>query len=166
MSINIGELQELIGTISQSNIGELTLKTDEFELMIRKEAPVPPAAPLAIAPVSLPLAVPEALPVSAATPVASEPAPSTPVAVPAIDKKWVAVTSPMVGTFYSAPAPDEPPFVDVGERIRSGQTVCIIEAMKLMNEIESEVAGQVAEIAVKNGDPVEYGQTLLWIDPS
>jgi acetyl-CoA carboxylase biotin carboxyl carrier protein len=166
VSINIGELQELIGTISQSNIGELTLKTDEFELMIRKEAPVPPVAPLAIAPVSLPLAVPEALPVSAATPVASEPAPSTSVAVPTIDKKWVAVTSPMVGTFYSAPAPDEPPFVDVGERIRTGQTVCIIEAMKLMNEIESEVAGQVAEIAVKNGDPVEYGQTLLWIDPS
>lgn len=163
MSINFGELQELITTISQTNIGELTLKTDEFELSIRKEAPVQ-VAPTAIAPISLPPAVPAALPVPA-PPVAPEATAAPPAGAPTVDKKWVAVTSPMVGTFYSAPAPDEPPFVEVGERIRSGQTVCIIEAMKLMNEIEAEVAGQIVEIAVKNGDPVEYGQTLLWVDP-
>jgi acetyl-CoA carboxylase biotin carboxyl carrier protein len=72
----------------------------------------------------------------------------------------------MVGTFYRAPAPDESPYVEVGDRIGTGQTVCIIEAMKLMNEIEADVSGQVMEIVVANGEPVEYGQTLLWVDPS
>jgi acetyl-CoA carboxylase biotin carboxyl carrier protein len=71
----------------------------------------------------------------------------------------------MVGTFYRAPGPDEPSFVDNGDRIRIGQTVCIIEAMKLMNEIEAEVAGQIMEIVVDNGEPVEYGQTLMWVNP-
>ena len=72
----------------------------------------------------------------------------------------------MVGTFYRAPAPDEPPFVDIGDRIRTGQTVCIIEAMKLMNELEAEVSGQVAEILVENGEPVEYGQVLMRVEPT
>jgi acetyl-CoA carboxylase biotin carboxyl carrier protein len=160
VSINFVELQELLKTISQTNIGELVLKTDDFELVIRKEAPVVLAAPPAIAPVAVPKAVTEVSPTIAILP-ATEATPP-----PALDKKWIAVTSPMVGTFYSAPAPDESPFVEVGERIRSGQIVCIIEAMKLMNEIESEIGGQVVEIVVKNGDPVEYGQTLLWIDPA
>jgi acetyl-CoA carboxylase biotin carboxyl carrier protein len=71
----------------------------------------------------------------------------------------------MVGTFYRAPGPDEPPFVEVGDRIRTGQSVCIIEAMKLMNEIEAEVSGQVMEILVKNGEPVEYGQPLMRVNP-
>lgn len=72
----------------------------------------------------------------------------------------------MVGTFYRSPAPDEPPFVEVGDRIRADQTVCIIEAMKLMNEIEAEVSGEVIEILVENGKPVEYGQPLMRIHPS
>ena len=72
----------------------------------------------------------------------------------------------MVGTFYRAPAPNEPPFVEVGDRISNGQTVCIVEAMKLMNDIDAEVAGEVMEIVIANGDPVEYGQTLMWINPS
>ena len=71
----------------------------------------------------------------------------------------------MVGTYYSAPAPGEAPFVKVGDRVRSGQTVCIIEAMKLMNEIEAEVSGQVMEILLQNGEPVEYGQALMRINP-
>jgi acetyl-CoA carboxylase biotin carboxyl carrier protein len=71
----------------------------------------------------------------------------------------------MVGTFYRAPGPSESPFVEVGDRVRSGQTVCIIEAMKLMNEIESEVSGQVIEILLQNGEPVEYGQPLMRINP-
>lgn len=72
----------------------------------------------------------------------------------------------MVGTFYRAPAPGEPPFVENGDRISDGQVVCIIEAMKLMNEIEAEVSGQIMEIAVENGEPVEYGQTLMWVAPN
>ncbi|MBE9197348.1 acetyl-CoA carboxylase biotin carboxyl carrier protein, partial [Synechocystis sp. LEGE 06083] len=99
-------------------------------------------------------------------PVVSAPAPSPEVAAPSpADQKWTAIVSPMVGTFYRAPAPDEPPFVEVGDAVSKGQGVCIIEAMKLMNEIEAEVAGQVMEIVVENGEPVEYGQTLMWIKP-
>lgn len=164
MSFNFSELRELIGAIAQTDIGELILKTEEFELTVRKENKNAWVAPTPIAPTASPLppAI-EALPAVAApagTPAEAPPPPPSPA-----DKKWVAVSSPMVGTFYRAPAPDEPPFVEVGDRIRSGQTVCIIEAMKLMNEIEAEISGQVMEIAVGNGEPVEYGQTLVWIDP-
>jgi acetyl-CoA carboxylase biotin carboxyl carrier protein len=77
----------------------------------------------------------------------------------------VEIASPMVGTFYRAPAPDEPPFVSVGDRISVGQSVCIIEAMKLMNELEAEVSGQVMEILVENGESVEYGQVLMRVNP-
>jgi acetyl-CoA carboxylase biotin carboxyl carrier protein len=95
------------------------------------------------------------------------PAPAAPpAAAPAsAEDRLVKVVSPMVGTFYRAPAPDADPYVEVGDRIDAGQTVCIIEAMKLMNEIESEVRGRVAKIAVENGQPVEYGQVLFLIDP-
>lgn len=78
----------------------------------------------------------------------------------------VEVASPMVGTFYRAPAPDAPPYVEVGDRVSKGQTLCILEAMKLMNELESEVAGVVREIVVDNAEPVEYGQVLFRIDPA
>jgi acetyl-CoA carboxylase biotin carboxyl carrier protein len=88
-----------------------------------------------------------------------------PVAVTPLEQKLVEISSPMVGTFYRAPAPNEPPFVEVGDRVRAGQTVCIIEAMKLMNEIESEVSGQIIEILVPNGEPIEYGQSLMRINP-
>jgi len=76
------------------------------------------------------------------------------------------VTSPMVGTFYRAPAPDAPPYVEVGDRVSTGQTVCILEAMKLMNELECEVSGTIREICVENADPVEYGQVLFRIEPA
>ena len=82
------------------------------------------------------------------------------------DDGLVEVTSPMVGTFYRAPAPDAPPYVETGDRIATGETLCIIEAMKLMNELDSEVAGTVAEVCVENAEPVEYGQVLFRIDPA
>jgi acetyl-CoA carboxylase biotin carboxyl carrier protein len=160
VSINFTELRELIGAIAQTDIGEMTLKTEDFELMVRKESKEALATPPTLA---VPALSPAPTTESSARAVPS-PAPTSPA--PAVDKKWVAVTSPMVGTFYGASAPDEAPFVEVGDRIGTGQTVCIIEAMKLMNEIEAELAGQVMEIVVANGEPVEYGQTLMWVDPS
>lgn len=81
-----------------------------------------------------------------------------------VDDSIVDVDSPMVGTFYRSPAPDAPPYVEIGDRIRKGETLCILEAMKLMNELESEVGGTVREICVDNGDPVEYGQTIFRIE--
>ncbi|MCU0533778.1 MAG: acetyl-CoA carboxylase biotin carboxyl carrier protein [Hydrococcus sp. Prado102] len=167
MSINFNELRELLGAIAQTDITELTLKSEDFELTVRKTTPVistpsvgssPGTTPTAIISPSTTPSVPPAV-----TPVSEPPEVSAP---PAPDKKWVAITSPMVGTFYRASAPDEPPFVQAGDRVSLGQTVCIIEAMKLMNEIEAEVSGQVMEIVVSNGEPVEYGQTLIWVDPS
>ena len=94
------------------------------------------------------------------------PVPSTPPpSVPGSRSDLVEVTAPMVGTFYRAPGPEEPPFVEIGSRINVGQAVCILEAMKLMNELESEVSGEVIEILVENGTPVEFGQVLMRLKP-
>lgn len=165
MAINLQEIQELLSTIGQTNVTEFELKTDDFELRVSK------GTVMAMPPV---VTAPEMV-VSAPTPIIPQlqtvPAPApveTPTAAPApaVDDKWVEVTSPMVGTFYRAPAPGEDPFVAVGDRISNGQTVCIIEAMKLMNEIEAEVSGEIVKIVVEDGQPIEFGQTLMWVNPS
>jgi acetyl-CoA carboxylase biotin carboxyl carrier protein len=156
VSIDFKEIRELLNAISQADVAEFSLKSDQFELTIRKglatattEAPVPSPPQ------------PQPQPSSAETSAAEEPAIS-----PSPDKsEWEGITSPIVGTFYEAPAPGEPPFVKVGDHIQTNQTVCIVEAMKIMNEIEAEVSGQVMEITVKNGEPVEFGQTLMRIKP-
>jgi acetyl-CoA carboxylase biotin carboxyl carrier protein len=162
VSINFQELRELLGAIAQTDITELVLKNDDFELTVRKEKGLVAVAPTAISPQLV-----EAVPSTAPTPPETKipPPPETSTALTVDDKKWVDITSPMVGTFYSAPAPDEDPFIAVGDRVTKGDTVCIIEAMKLMNEIEGEVTGQVMEIMVQNGEPVEFGQVLMRVNP-
>jgi acetyl-CoA carboxylase biotin carboxyl carrier protein len=166
VSIDFHELRELLGTISQTDITELTLKSDDFELTVRKGSPLG-STPATI--VTSPQIAPTPPTVETATATNPTPKPATTTEIPPVaattDKKWVEVTSPMVGTFYRAPAPDEPPFVSVGDRLTKGQVVCIIEAMKLMNEIEAEFSGQVMEILVQNGEPIEYGQTLMLVNP-
>ncbi len=158
MSINFQELRDLLTAIANTDVTELNLKNADFELSVKKSPMVtmvaaPVAAPLVMTTAPFGSAIPEGI----AT-VAEVPNP--------IDKKWVEIKSPMVGTFYRAPNPDEQPFAAVGDRIANGQTVCIIEAMKLMNELEAEVAGQVMEILVENGQPVEFGQTLMYVNPA
>jgi acetyl-CoA carboxylase biotin carboxyl carrier protein len=162
VSINFQELRELLGAIAQTDITELILKNDDFELTVRKDKGVVAVAPAAVSP-QIVEAVPSIAPTTSVT--ITPPPPETSAAPTVDDKKWIDVTSPMVGTFYSAPAPDEDPFVAVGDRITKGDTVCIIEAMKLMNEIEGEVTGQVMEIMVQNGEPVEFGQVLMRVNP-
>jgi acetyl-CoA carboxylase biotin carboxyl carrier protein len=151
MSINFQELRDLLTAIANTDVTELNLKNADFELMVKKSPAVTVAAPVGVALAPAPVAAPLNV-------VADAPSP--------IDKKWVEIKSPMVGTFYRAPNPDEPPFASVGDRIANGQAVCIIEAMKLMNELESETAGQVMEILVENGQPVEFGQTLMYVNPA
>ena len=163
MSINFQELRELLGTISQTDITELILKNDDFELTVRKEKGVVTVS-------QMPTVTPQIVETTTsssdtATVTASEPVPETPSTPMVDDKKWVDITSPMVGTFYAAPAPDEDAFVTVGDRVNKGDTVCIIEAMKLMNEIEGEVSGQIMEITAQNGEPVEFGQVLMRVNP-
>ncbi|MEM8637497.1 MAG: acetyl-CoA carboxylase biotin carboxyl carrier protein [Cyanobacteria bacterium P01_G01_bin.54] len=160
MAVDFNKVQELLAAIAQTDVTEFSLKSDAFELTIKKGAAIAPqpvaitAAPAVPPPVATPAATPAAP--------ASEPAPA-----PApVNPNWVEVTSPMVGTYYHAPAPDEDPFVQIGDQVTSNQTVCIIEAMKLMNEIEAETNGKVVEILVKNGESVEFGQPLMRIEPS
>jgi acetyl-CoA carboxylase biotin carboxyl carrier protein len=161
VSINFQELRDLLGAISQTDITELILKNNDFELTVRKETAVV-AVPQVT---SVPTRQDTVTSTEATSVVVTEVVAETPPSPGVEDKKWVDITSPMVGTFYSAPAPDEEPFVTVGDRINKGDTVCIIEAMKLMNEIEGEISGQIMEVSVQNGEPVEFGQVLMRINP-
>ncbi|MGL5510192.1 MAG: acetyl-CoA carboxylase biotin carboxyl carrier protein [Microcoleaceae cyanobacterium] len=174
MELDLNQLRELLTALDQTNIAELTLKSGDLELTVKKgraagaelivTAPVDPA--VISHPVNL-SAVPPVADLVANTPVSPTPVNTVnnPPAMPPISVKTVDVVSPVVGTFYRAPAPDEPAFVAVGDRIKVGQTVCIIEAMKVMNEIEAEVSGTVVEILLSNGQPVEYNQPLLRVTP-
>ncbi|MEO0490434.1 MAG: acetyl-CoA carboxylase biotin carboxyl carrier protein [Cyanobacteria bacterium P01_A01_bin.123] len=167
MNLSFSELRDLVAALNQTDVAELTLKSGDFELTLRKQSTATPlvvsethtlsSQPAGPLPTSLPTSTP-------ATPAVSTPFPS-PVPPPSADPNLLEITSPMVGTFYRSPGPDEPPFVDVGDRIQNGQTVCIIEAMKLMNELEAEIAGEIVEILVENSDPVEFGQTLMRVKP-
>ena len=157
MELDFSGLRELLAAINQTDVSEFILKKGDFELVVRKGGLVSYSAPPS---------PPSHEPLAASLPPVALPPPLTPVtpqplAVSPLADKLAEVTSPMVGTFYSSPGPDEPAFVRVGDRIRIGQTVCIIEAMKLMNELEAEVVGEVVEILTQNGEPVEYGQVLM-----
>ncbi len=156
MEFDLNQVRELLAILNQTDIEELSLKSSDFELTIRKGVPA-----ISVMPTSGGAAEANLSP----QPVA-EATGGAPSKVPTVDKSWVEVTSPMVGTFYRAPAPDEPSFVEVGDVVRRGQTICIIEAMKLMNELDAEIGGEVMEILVENGKPVEFGQPLMRVKPS
>ena len=161
MDLDLSELRQLVAALDQTDIAELTLKNPQFELTLRK-ATAPSQAVVLSSDTATAATMPPAAPM-----VSSEPA-AEPVAAPpaASASDLYEITSPMVGTFYRAPAPDEPPFVDTGDRIKPGQTVCIIEAMKLMNELEAEISGEIVEILVQNAEPVEFGQPLMRVRQS
>ena len=153
------EIQELIDYISNSGLAEVKIKTDEFELSIKKYADS--SAPRMVeAPAQAPIAAPA--PAQPATPQAVAPAP----AAEAAPSNLVEIKSPMIGTFYLTSSPDADPFVAVGDTVKAGETVCIIEAMKLFNEIESEISGKIVKILVSNSTPVEYDQPLFLVDPA
>ena len=161
--LDFNELRQLLITISQTDITDFALKSDDFELTIRKSVSViPGAAPTEALKAALPAVNTQELGERRTEPVIDAQEPGT----SPLEQKSVEVISPMVGTFYRASAPGEAAFVEVGDRIRLGQTVCIIEAMKLMNEIETEVSGQVMQILVQDGEPIEYGQPLMRINPN
>ena len=161
MSIDFQQVRELLAAIAQTDIVELSLKSEEFELTVKKGGGALPAMTTSE---SAGAVVLPSTPLPAKRP-SPPPAVMDSIPPPMSDPGWVEITSPMVGTFYRAPAPDEAPFVASGDRVNMGQTVCIIEAMKLMNEIEAEVSGQIMEIVVENAEPVEYGQVLMRVKP-
>ena len=150
--VDINQIRELIRAVEESGVGEITIKEAGSEITVRKPE-VAMATGFAMTP-------------AAVTPV-SAPAPAAPASAPVSDRpaSWVAVTSPMVGTYYAAPAPDEPPFVQVGDEVMAGSTLCIVEAMKLMNEIAADMMCVVREVCVENAQPVEFGQPLFYVEP-
>jgi acetyl-CoA carboxylase biotin carboxyl carrier protein len=148
------EIQKLLDFIAQSNLDEVSIETSELKLSVKRygQAPVNQtvvAAPLAVAaPVAVPLAVA-----------------ATPTVAPVVQaSNRVTIKSPMIGTFYRSASPESPLFVEIGTEITKGKTVCIIEAMKLFNEIESEISGRIVEVLVENATPVEFDQPLFVVE--
>ena len=159
MQLNHDQLQHLLALLGESDIQELKLEGDDFRLEVRRN--IPSAAPTTVYQAS----AAQAQALQAAGPLTVAPsAPPPPAAASRSD--LLEVTAPMVATFYRSGAPGEAPFVELGARIKLGQTVCILEAMKLMNELEAEVAGELVEILVENGTPVEFGQVLMRVRPA
>jgi acetyl-CoA carboxylase biotin carboxyl carrier protein len=165
--IDLAFLKRLIEIVEASDIDTLEISRWATKIRISKSPAAILSGNAASTPVNLRAeANPAVAPPGAAPPSAVPPDPAAAEGVETVETaKLVEVTSPMVGTFYRAPAPDADPYVDVGDHVKVGQTLCILEAMKLMNELEAEVAGTIVKIAVENAEPVEYGQVLFYIQP-
>jgi acetyl-CoA carboxylase biotin carboxyl carrier protein len=166
--MNIKEIQDLIKFVAKSGVSEVEIEQKDFKITIKSEDKkeerqiyVQAAAPAA-------LPAPAAAPVAPAAAPAPAPAPAAPAAAPATDddSKYLTIKSPMIGTFYRSAGPDKDAFVSVGDSIGNGDTVCIIEAMKLFNEIEAEITGKIVKVLVDDATPVEYDQPLFLVDPS
>lgn len=158
---NLNELRELVQFLRDNDIAEFDLDREEMKVRIKFASAVQPqiiqAAPAQYAPAPVAAAAPVASPAAAA--------PSAPATAEAPAENLHEVKSPIVGTFYESSAPGAPAFIKVGDQIEVGQVLCIVEAMKLMNEIESDVAGEVVRVNAKNGQPIEYGQPLFAVRP-
>ena len=161
MQLDHTQLHQLLALLGDSDIQELKLEGEDFRLEVRRN--LPGVAPLTVLQATAPAAA-AAPPATAVVPAAAPSAP--PPAALGARGDLQDITAPMVGTFYRAPSPDDAPFVEIGSRIIAGQAVCILEAMKLMNELETELSGEVVEILVENGTPVEFGQVLMRIKPA
>lgn len=163
--MTIKEVEELIRFVAKANISEVELETKDVKLVIKtnkttiaevREIPVQPS----------PVVIAQPVPARQAAAPAAEAAAPASQAKAEDDSKYVAIKSPMIGTFYRSPGPDKPPFVNVGDKIEKGKVFCIIEAMKLFNEIEAEVSGTVVKVLLNDASPVEYDQPLLLIEPN
>jgi len=162
-SMNLKDIESLIKFVQSSGVSEVSLEQKDFKITIKTThgavmhaAPAAPAHHVVHAPVHTPAA-------AAPAPVAAPPAEK---AKNAEESNYITIKSPMIGTFYRTPSPDKPVFVNVGDEIKPGKVLCIIEAMKLFNEIESEIGGRIVKVLVDNATPVEYDQPLFLVDPS
>lgn len=159
--MNIKEIQDLIKFVSKAGVNEVEIEQKDFKITIKTAAEVDRQYVVqAAAPVAMPVAAPAVA--AAPAPVAAAPA----AEAPAENSNLITVKSPMIGTFYRASGPDKDPFVQVGQTISKGDTICIIEAMKLFNEIEAEVSGKIVKVLVDDATPVEYDQPLFLVEPA
>jgi acetyl-CoA carboxylase biotin carboxyl carrier protein len=163
--LDLKELKEILQILEEKEITEFELEEEGMKLRIRKAAASGNhSGPTTVLPLHVPAVLPSAAAVTPVPAAAPAPVPSAAAEPPAAeDAGNRLVKSPIVGTFYRSPDPNSPPFVNVGDRVRVGQVLCIIEAMKLMNEIEAEVAGEVLKVHHENGQPVQYGDPLFTI---
>ena len=171
MALDIKEIQELIKFVAKSGVSEVDLEMGEMKISIKTPPKkgkgqietvvqqIPVAAAPAIAPVTV-----QSTPVVAAAP--EVPVETTVTSSDIDDSKYVTIKSPMIGTFYRKPSPDKDPFVNVGDEVNIGTVVCVVEAMKLFNEIESEISGKIIKVLVEDMSPIEYDQPLFLVDPS
>lgn len=158
--MNIKEIQDLIKFVSRQNVTEVEIEQKDFKITIKSEEKKSEAQQILVQ------APAQAIPQAIAAPVPAA-APAAPVAAPVEEEsKYVTVLSPMIGTFYRSAGPDKEQFVSVGDTIKPGDVVCIIEAMKLFNEIEAEISGKIVKVLVDDSTPVEYDQPLFLVDPS
>lgn len=154
--MDIKQIQDLIRFVSKSGVNEVSIEQNDFKITIKTNQ----------APTYVTAAMPAAQPVIEQAPVAAAAKEATPAALPAADtSNYITVKSPMIGTFYRSATPEKPMFVNVGDEIKPGTVICIIEAMKLFNEIESELSGRIVKILVDNASPVEYDQPLFLVEP-
>ena len=165
--MKLTEIQDLIKFVSKAGVSEVELETDGIKIVIKTADPkrrgkgfAEPAATIIQAPMTA-----QGLPAVPAQAAPEAPAAASAEATDKSNDKYVTIKSPMIGTFYRKPSPDKPLFVQVGDDVSEGQTVCIIEAMKLFNEIESEISGKIVKILVEDNSPVEYDQPLYLVDP-
>lgn len=158
--MNIDEITRIAELMTAHDLTEFLVESQDIKLSLKRHREGTPAAVVVAAP---PVAAAPAAPLAAAAPAAA-PAPAAPATAPAPAKKAVTIDSPIVGTFYAAPAPDAAPFVKIGDSVREDTTVCIVEAMKVMNEIKAEKSGVIRRILVENAKPVEFGQPLFEIE--
>ena len=163
--MKLNEIQDLIKFVSKSGVSEVELETKEIKIVIRTPKTASPVV-MQAAPVYT-QAVPVAQPVQAIAPATTQAGGEVKTPTPASeDAKYITIKSPMIGTFYRSAGPDKPTFVNIGDEITPGKTVCIIEAMKLFNEIESDIKGKIVKVLVNDATPVEYDQPLFLVDPS
>ncbi len=160
--MNLKEIQHLIKFVAKSGASEVKLELEDFKITIKTTADAEGRAPEAF------VQAPVSIPVSPATPqaVPAAPAPSSAAAPASEEDQYITVKSPIIGTFYRKPSPDKPNFVEVGQDIKEGDVLCVIEAMKLFNEIESELTGKIVKILVDDSSPVEFDQPLFLVDPA
>ncbi len=168
-SMKLNEIQDLIKFVAKSGVSEVELENKDFKIIIKTGSGKSKDAPILVQ--AAPMAMPQAQPVmQAPQPVAQTGGgqkTEAPKEAPATDdSKYVTIKSPMIGTFYRKSGPDKPPFVNVGDEITKGSVVCVIEAMKLFNEIESEISGKIVKVLVDDSSPVEYDQPLFLVEPA
>lgn len=159
------QIQELIKMVNKSNVSELSIEEGDFKITI-KQATTGEMQYAMPVPQVMQMPAPQPVAAAAPAPQAAPPAPAAPATAHAASDKQIVIKSPMIGTFYRSPGPEKAVFVNVGDEIKVGQVLCIIEAMKLFNEIESEVKGRIVKVLIDDASPVEYDQPLFLVEPA